>query len=158
MVFPLALAAQLAAGLFNGPFTKILDAYVSDLELRRKLAAEIEQQTLAYLSKSAELGSAVVLAEVQSEHWLTRNWRPILMMILMGFLVLAGLLLPLADLIAGRTLPFEPHWQVLPSGFWDFLSVGMGGYIGGRSLEKVANIISPKNLSQKEKPARRSHR
>jgi hypothetical protein len=56
----------------------------------------------------------------------------------MGFLIVAGLLLPLADLIAGHRLPFEPRWQILPEAFWEFLSIGMGGYIGGRSLEKIA--------------------
>ena len=142
MVFPVALAAQLAMGLIQGPISKALDAYVSDLELRRKLAAELEQQTLAYLSKSAELGAGVVMAEVQSEHWLTRSWRPLLMVILMGFLVLIGLVLPVADIIAGHPLPFAPRWQLLPAGFWDFLAVGMGGYIGGRSLEKVAGMVT----------------
>jgi hypothetical protein len=142
MVFPVALAAQLAMGLIQGPISKALDAYVSDLELRRKLAAELEQQTLAYLSKSAELGAGVVMAEVQSEHWLTRSWRPLLMVILMGFLVLVGLILPLADLLVGHPLPFAPRWQLLPAGFWDFLAVGMGGYIGGRSLEKVAGMVT----------------
>ena len=140
MVFPVAIAAQLAMGLVQGPVTKILDAYVSDLELRRKLAAELEQQTLSYLSRTAELGAGVVMAEVQSEHWLSRSWRPMLMLLLMGFLLLSGLILPVADLFAGRTIPFAPRWQMLPDGFWQFLTVGMGGYIGGRSLEKVAGI------------------
>lgn len=154
MAFPLALAAQLAMGLFQGPVTKALEAYVSDLELRRKLAAELEQQTLAYLSKSAELGAGIVLAEVQSEHWLTRSWRPLLMLVLIGFLLLVGLILPLADLVAGRSVPFEPRWQLLPAGFWDFLTIGMGGYIGGRSLEKVARMVTGGGRSGSEAPAR----
>ena len=45
---PAAMVAELALGLVQGPLAKILDAYVSDLELRRKLAAEIERQTLGY--------------------------------------------------------------------------------------------------------------
>ncbi len=141
MVFPVAVAAQLAMGLVQGPLMKALEAYVSDLELRRKLAAELEQQTLTYFTKTAELGAGVVMAEVQSEHWLTRSWRPVLMMVLIGFLLLVGLILPLADLIIGHPLAFEPRWQLLPGGFWDFLAIGMGGYIGGRSLEKVAGTV-----------------
>ena len=141
MIFPVALAAEFAMGLVQGPVMKTLDANVADLELRRKLAAELEQQTLAYLSKSAEMGIGVILAEVQSEHWLTRSWRPILMLILMGFLLLVGLILPLADLVTGHSVPFEPRWQLLPAGFWDFLAIGMGGYIGGRSLEKVTAMV-----------------
>lgn len=142
-MFPLALVAQIAGGLVQGPLSKVLDAYISDVELRRKLAAELETQFMAYLSKSTELGTSVVLAETQSEHWLTRSWRPVLMLVLMGFLLVFGLILPLADLLAGHQIPFQPRWQLLPGGFWDFLSVGMGGYIGGRSLEKVAGVVFP---------------
>ena len=142
-MFPVAVAAQLALGLVQGPLAKILDAYVSDVELKHKLAAEIEQQTLGYFTRSAELGADVVLAETTSEHWLSRSWRPLLMLLLMGFLLLVGLVLPLADLIAGHRIAFEPRWQSLPDGFWQFLTVGAGGYIGGRSLEKVATAAKP---------------
>ena len=140
---PIALAGQIAMGLVQGPLAKILDAYVADVELRRKLAAEIETQTLGYFTRSAELGAEVVMAETRSEHWLSRSWRPLLMLLLMGFLLLVGFVLPLADLIAGYRVPFEPRWQSLPEGFWQFLTVGAGGYIGGRSLEKVASAATP---------------
>lgn len=140
-MLPVAMAAQLALGLVQGPLGKILDAYVSDVELRRKLAAEIEQQTLGYLTRSAELGADVVMAETTSDHWLSRSWRPLLKLMLMGFLLLVGLVLPLADLAAGHRVAFEPRWQSLPEGFWQFLTVGAGGYIGGRSLEKVAAVL-----------------
>ena len=141
-MIPVGLAAQFALGLVQGPLTKILDAYISDVELRRKLAAEIEQQTIAYATRTAQMGANVVMAEVQSEHWLSYSWRPMLMLVLMGFLLLAGVILPVADLIAGHTVPFSPRWQALPQGFWDFLAIGMGGYIGGRSLEKVAGTVA----------------
>ena len=65
------------------------------------------------------------------------------MLMLAGFLAVVGFVLPLADLIAGKPVHFEPRWHLLPAGFWDFLSIGMGGYIGGRSLEKVAGLVFP---------------
>jgi Holin of 3TMs, for gene-transfer release len=82
-----------------------------------------------------------VVAESKSEHWLTACWRPLLMVVFMGFLVLVGLVIPLIDLIAGHAIPYEPRWQQLPAGFWDFLSIGVGGYIGGRSLEKITGQV-----------------
>lgn len=142
MMFPAGVAAQLARGLMQGPVQKILEAHVADLALRRKLAAELEQQMLAQLTRATEMAAGVVMAEVQSDHWLSRSWRPLLMLLLMGFLVLAGVILPLADVIAGSPIPFAPRWQMLPQGFWDFLAIGMGGYIGGRSLEKVAAVAA----------------
>ena len=139
---PVGMAAQLALGLVQGPLTKILDAYIADVELKRKLAAEIERQTLGYFERTAELGASVVMAETTSGHWLSRSWRPLLMLLLMGFLVLVGLVLPVADLIAGHRVAFEPRWQSLPEGFWQFLTVGAGGYIGGRTLEKVTGAAA----------------
>ncbi len=133
-----ALVVSAVASIMNGPVNKIIDAYVHDQELRRRLKAELESNLVLQLSKSLELGQAVVMAEVKSEHWLTRSWRPLLMLTLTGFLIFAGFILPLADMLAGRELPFSPRWQTLPDGFWDFLSIGVGGYIGGRSLEKIA--------------------
>ncbi len=133
-----AIVGTIVSGLMSGPFNKIIDSYVNDLELRRKLKAELETNLMAHLGKSLELEQAIVLAEVKSEYWLTRSWRPLLMLCLVAFLVFVGFVLPMADLMAGRTLPFDPRWTALPEGFWDFLSVGVGGYIGGRSLEKIA--------------------
>ncbi len=141
MVFSASLAAKLAMGLVNGPLAKILESHIADEALRTRLAAEMEQKLLSHLTRTAELGQSIVMAEVQSEHWLSRSWRPMLMLLLMGFLLLAGLVLPLADAIMGQRIAFEPRWQMLPDGFWDFLAVGMGGYIGGRSLEKVAGAV-----------------
>lgn len=141
-MLPVAMLAELAMGLVKGPLTRILEAYVSDVELRRKIAAELERETIGYFTRTAELGADVTLAETRSEHWLSRSWRPVLMLVLMGFLLLDGALLPLADLIAGHRIPFEPRWSALPDGFWQFLAVGMGGYIGGRTVEKVAGTVA----------------
>ena len=71
----------------------------------------------------------------------------------MGFLLLAGLVLPLADVIAGGPVPFQPRWNMLPQGFWDFLAIGMGGYIGGRSLEKVAGAVAA--VAERKPPPRK---
>ncbi len=155
----MALATQLilntVTGLMSGPLTKILDAFVADLELRRKLKAELEGSLLTHLGASLELQQGIVLAEVKSEHWLTRSWRPMLMVVLMGFLILVGFALPLADLIFGYAVPFNPRWQSLPEGFWDFLSIGVGGYVGGRSLEKISGEVfgGPKTNVILRKPA-----
>jgi hypothetical protein len=148
------LIMQLVGTIMSGPIDKLIDTYVQDLGLRRKLKAEIETNLLTHLGKSLELEQAVVLAELKSEDWLTRSWRPILMLVLIWFLLFAGFILPMADLMAGKTLPFNPRWQALPDGFWSFLSVGVGGYIGGRSLEKIANrqFTLPNAISGRRKP------
>jgi Holin of 3TMs, for gene-transfer release len=145
MALPAVMILNLVTGLMSGPITKALDAFVKDQELRRKLEADLQTKLADHLGKTEELEQAVVLAEIKSEDWLTRNWRPMVMLTLMGFIVFVGLVLPGMDFVFGRTVVFNPRWTALPPQFWDFLSIGVGGYIGGRTLEKVAGqVIVPK--------------
>jgi hypothetical protein len=141
MALPAALLLNMVTGLMNGPVTKALDAFVKDQELRRKLESELQTKLTDHLGKAQELEQAIILAEIKSEHWLTRSWRPLLMLTLLGFIVFVGLVIPVLDMILGKPVSFNPRWQALPSQFWDFLSVGVGGYIGGRTLEKVAGQV-----------------
>ena len=145
MALPVALILNLVSGLMSGPISKVLDAYVKDQELRRKLEADLQGKLTEHLGKSEELGQAVVMAEIKSEDWLTRNWRPLVMLTLMGFIVFVGLAIPFLDFVFGSPVTFNPRWSALPPQFWDFLSIGVGGYIGGRTLEKVAGqVIAPR--------------
>ena len=140
MSLSIALVAKIVSSLMAGPVGSVLAGHVKDADLRRKLEIELQGKLLEEVGKEVALAQSVVLAEVQSEHWLTRSWRPLLMLSLLGFLGFVGLVLPLADLIAGHRLAFDPRWEALPDGFWNFLSVGVGGYVGGRSLEKIAQV------------------
>jgi phenylpyruvate tautomerase PptA (4-oxalocrotonate tautomerase family) len=137
-MIPILTAAGVALKLLQGPVSQILDRHIADRQTRDKLAAELQQSLIEQLAKEQESAASVIIAESKSEHWLTANWRPLLTVVLMAFLVLVGLLIPLADLVAGGPIPYRPRWSDLPEGFWQFLTVGMGGYIGGRSLEKIA--------------------
>ncbi len=85
MVLPVGMIISLVTSVMNGPINKALDAFVQDQELRRKLQADLEAKLVEHLGKSQELEQAIVLAEVKSEHWLTRSWRPLLMLTLAGF-------------------------------------------------------------------------
>jgi Holin of 3TMs, for gene-transfer release len=141
MALPAMLILNMVTGLMNGPINKALDAFVKDQELKRKLESELQGKLAEHLGKSAELEQAIVLAEIKSEHWLTRSWRPILMLTLLAFVVFVGLVIPLLDAIMGHAVMFNPRWNALPPQFWDFLSIGIGGYIGGRTLEKLAGQV-----------------
>jgi hypothetical protein len=149
MALPVGLIMNAVGAVMSGPVNKILDAYVKDAELKRKLQAELEGSLVTQLGKSLELEKDIVLAEVQGEHWITYAWRPMLMMLFMAFLVLVGFVLPMVDLAVGKTIAYNPRWTSLPDGFWQFLSVGVGGYIGGRSLEKIAGQVIATGVKRK---------
>jgi hypothetical protein len=123
---PLAFLTQTVMGLVQGHLNKVLDAYITDVELRRKLAAELQTQFMGELAKVTDRGADVVMAEVKSDYWLSRSWRPALMLVLMGFLVLAGLLLPLLDVVAGKTVVFTPPLEHLAARILGFFVGGHG--------------------------------
>ncbi len=77
------------------------------------------------------LQTDVILAEAKG-NWLQRSWRPILMLAF-GFIVIyVKFIAPLF----GLPIP------ALENEFWDLLQLGIGGYVIGRSVEKVAGNIT----------------
>ncbi len=84
--------------------------------------------------------SKVLVAEAQSGSWLTRSWRPIVMLSFAGILVYTFWVGPMFDL---RVVD-------LPKDMWTMLQVGLGGYVGGRSVEKLASIL-PEKLKKGKK-------
>ena len=73
----------------------------------------------------------IIIAEAKG-NWLQRSWRPILMLSF-GFIVIyVKFLAPLFNL----TIP------PLENEFWDLLQLGIGGYVVGRSAEKIAENVT----------------
>jgi len=84
------------------------------------------QRVFDYESEMLSAKAKVVHAEAQSKHWLTANWRPITML---TFLVL----------VVGDSLGWLPN--DLRDETFVLLEIGLGGYIVGRSGEKIAQIM-----------------
>lgn len=94
-------------------------------------------------SKQIEQAAAsVILAEAKSEHFITATWRPILMLTITAIVAwnfLLGALVELAVKIAtGDQMPLTIP---LPDELWNLLMIGVGGYVVGRSAEKVADKV-----------------
>ena len=98
-------------------------------------AAKAQQDmVMALLSQQGALNAAagdIIKAEAQSEHWLAACWRPILMLTF-GALIVARWL--------GWSAPGISEAEVLK--LWDIVQLGLGGYVIGRSIEKVAPQIA----------------
>ena len=98
-------------------------------------AAKAQQDmVMALLAQQSALNAAagdIIKAEVQSEHWLAACWRPILMLTF-GALIVARWL--------GWSAPGISEAEVLK--LWDIVQLGLGGYVIGRSIEKVAPQIA----------------
>lgn len=92
-----------------------------------------------FLENEAELRRAqrdIIVAEAQGESWLQRNWRPILMLSIVSIVVNNYLLVPWI-----QAFGYEAPILELPSELFNLMTVGVGGYIIGRSGEKIADRL-----------------
>ncbi len=92
------------------------------LELQQALQAAVLERTSEIERAAAE----VVRAEAQGQSWLQRTWRPITMLVFVALIVARWL---------GWSAPNLAEAEVLK--LWDIVEIGLGGYVIGRSAEKV---------------------
>lgn len=104
------------------------------LDIRSAITGEMDPATRAeLLMKALDLAAGAVqaqagaiMAEAQGHSWLQRNWRPITML---TFLVLVVL-----DAFAVLPNPIAEK-------MWTLLQIGLGGYVVGRSAEKIVDKL-----------------
>jgi len=105
----------------------------SDQE-KLKAKAEISKIVLDGLNEVASYQRDVLVAELKGTK-LQRNWRPIVMLMFAFIVVYAKFIAPAFQL---------PSTELEPD-FWELLQLGIGGYVVGRSVEKVAKTVT-KNI------------
>lgn len=101
-------------------------------ETKRELFKQQFTVQLMEQSQAIEkLAAEVVKTEAESEYWLTANWRPLTM-------------LTFVALIVARWLGFaaigmsESEYLSL----YDLIKIGLGGYVVGRSAEKIVPQVA----------------
>ena len=129
------------------PVTTLVDQIVNKDEHKLAIKTQLTQvqvafaeKALEYENKITEMQSQVIIAEAKSESWVTRSWRPILMLTF-GFLIVWSY----AAKAIGIAAPD------LPPDLWMVIKIGLGGYVIGRSAEKVApSIVQALKAKDKE--------
>jgi hypothetical protein len=105
-----------------------------ELQLKYKeLLMKMEGACIDYEGKLLESKSAIVQSETKGESWLQRNWRPMLMCMCMFIIFSNYVLVPFFNI----TPP------VLDAHIWNLMELGVGGYVCGRSLEKITENLGP---------------
>lgn len=148
-----AIGALLQTAL--GPVTDLVDKLHTSQEERGALRLQLLEAQLTLAQKLlenevqlAESKAKVITAEATGQSWLQRNWRPLLMvtfgMIVAWNYIVVDLLTWVLALVGVQSLP--PRLEV-PEGMWTLLTIGIGGYIAGRSAEKVVTTLAMRGLS-----------
>ena len=108
-----------------------LDKLFTSKEEKIKAENIIKQILIEKQLELQQMQTDIILAEAKG-NWLQRSWRPILMMAF-GFIVIyVKFLAP----VFGLTIP------ALEIEFWELLKIGIGGYVVGRSAEKISKNIT----------------
>jgi len=124
----------------------VVDELVEDKDKANELKHAIKDRILIqnhdFMIKKLEAQSNIILAEAGGG-WLQRNWRPILMLIAIIILANNFIIAPYVGLLFGKSLMLT-----LPNGLWVLLNIGVGGYIGGRTVEKIKSNGSIPKLNE----------
>ncbi|MFL6621158.1 MAG: 3TM-type holin [Sulfurifustaceae bacterium] len=119
---------DLIAGIFK-PAAELVDNLHTSTEEKltlqkemQRIQAEFQAKVLEYETRLMEAQASVIRAEAMSTSWLAANWRPITMLSFLSLIILDSM-----NLLA----------QHLNDDAWLLLQIGLGGYVAGRSLEKV---------------------
>lgn len=120
-------------GIFKPAADLIDSVHTSDeerLELRNAFAIiqnGLLEKLLDYEKRLMKLKGKIIEAEITSGVWISKAWRPITMLVFLFLIVL--------DSINWLPKPLNPD-------AWMVLKIGLGGYVGGRSVEKAVASIA----------------
>ena len=108
-----------------------LDNLFTSKEEKIKAQNVIKQILIQKELELQKMQTEIIVTEAKG-NWLQRSWRPILMLAF-GFIVIyVKFLAPLFDLKIPE----------LENEFWNLLQLGIGGYVVGRSAEKISKNIT----------------
>ena len=118
-------------GLKNvvGAVGKVIDGLTLPAREKRQLEADLLTLLAEYEKEMVRSRSAAVVEEARG-NWMQRSWRP-LVMLTFASVILIGTFTSL-PLLADS------------SRFWDLLEIGLGGYVVGRSGEKIMQAFARK--------------
>lgn len=126
--------AQEIKSLFTGEPTPEKQAEIQGKLIQLQQQAEVADGAVRDLQKQ------VLIAEITGESWLQQNWRPILMLVIVAIVANNYIIVPYLQLFNLTAVVLD-----LPEKLWNLMTLGISGYIVGRSAEKITEIVKSKN-------------
>ena len=134
------ILSWLSSDLFKSIGGVIDEIFTNDEE-----RAKAKNEILKVISDKALELDRMRVEIIQSEasgNWLQRSWRPILMLAFGFIVVYSKFIAPAFNL---------PNADLEPD-FWNLLQLGIGGYVVGRSAEKIIKNVSENIEFKRKKP------
>ena len=120
--------SEIVTGLFK-PLADLVGEIHTSVEEKMAITAAVQTalfgvlgRILDYEQSILEAQKEIIVAEAKGGSWMQRNWRPITMLTFLFLVVVDSF----------GFLPFR-----LAAEAWTLLQIGLGGYVVGRSAEKV---------------------
>jgi len=110
---------------------QIVGSLFPDPTEKAKAEAEAMRQLLAHQSEIEAAAAKIIQTEAASTHWLAANWRPLTMITFTALIVARWM---------GWVAPNLSEAEYLK--LWSIIEFGLGGYVVGRSVEKIAPSIA----------------
>lgn len=110
---------------------QIVGSLFPDPTEKAKAEAEAMRQLLAHHGEIEAAAAKIIQTEAASTHWLAANWRPLTMITFTALIVARWM---------GWVAPNLSEAEYLK--LWSIIEFGLGGYVVGRSVEKVAPAIA----------------
>lgn len=129
---------DLIGSLFQPAVDLVDEVHTSDEEKEQlqnqlfELQSTVMSKVMEYESKTLDAKASIIKAEAQGTSWLQRNWRPILMLSIVAIVVNNYILFPYLSMFTDKVVMLN-----LPDKLFTLMTVGVGGYVAGRSGEKI---------------------
>jgi len=104
----------------------LIDKLTTTSKEKQLIKKEINTVIIDNLNNIVNAQKDILIQEAKG-NWLQRSWRPIVMLTF-SFIVVLGIFIDIPLLKSD-------------SPFWDLLEIGLGGYVIGRSAEKITTTI-----------------
>ena len=124
---------------------QVAERYFDNKDDQQAFKNAVELEILKNQKEFQDLSANIVLAEAKSELWLTASWRPFTMILFALVITINILIIPyvVIPILWMFSIPV-PEFMVIPEQVWTLITIGLGGYVGGRSGEKMVKAWKEK--------------
>ena len=105
----------------------VIDSLSTSDKEKLEAKAKLTEIVTGKLAELASYQKEVLVTELKG-NFLQKSWRPIIMLAFGTIVIVACF--------------YNVKLNKVPEEFWGLLKIGIGGYIGGRSLEKITGKVT----------------